>query len=119
MTDQARCSKLISAICSQLEEFGAMTFDSASRKKNGWYNEAKSNERAIIEGANAYKGRPSAIGKFWELQITATKPPDVTLVDMVMYKEISAKSRARKTDTISSKEMKPKEGLDRKPSLTI
>ncbi len=42
-------------------------------------NEAKSNERAIIEGANAYKGRPSAIGKFWELQITATQPPDVTL----------------------------------------
>ena len=33
MTDQARCSKLISAICSQLEEFGAMTFDSASRKR--------------------------------------------------------------------------------------
>ena len=33
MTDQACCSKLISAICSQLEEFGAMSFDSASKKR--------------------------------------------------------------------------------------
>jgi hypothetical protein len=41
---------------------------------------------------------PSAKGKFWELRIMATKPPDVTLVDMVM-----------------AKEMKPKEGpIDRK-----
>ena len=44
----------------------------------------KSNGRVIIEGANAWKGRPSAKGKFWELRTTATKPPGVTLVNMVM-----------------------------------
>jgi hypothetical protein len=55
----------------------------------------KSNGRAIIEGANAGKGRPSAKGKFWELRTTATKPPCVTLVDMVMYEELSEKKRAQ------------------------
>ncbi len=55
----------------------------------------KSNGRVIIEGANAGKGRPSAKGKFWELRTTATKPPGVMLVDMVMYEELSEKMRAR------------------------
>jgi hypothetical protein len=41
------------------------------------------------------KGRPSAKGKFWELRTTATKPPGVTLVDMVIYKELIEKSYAR------------------------
>ncbi len=95
MTDQARCSELRSAICTQLEEFGAMSFDTARKFLGGWVKEAKSNRRAIIEGLNANKGRPSAKGKFWELRTTATKPPGVTLVDMVMYKELSEKSRAR------------------------
>ena len=76
-------------------EFGAMSFDNAKKKTNGWVKEAKSNGRVIIEGANARKGRPSAKGKFWELRIMATKPPDVTLVDMVMFKELSKKKRAR------------------------
>jgi hypothetical protein len=49
-------------------------------------------------GAAKITAMPSAKGKFWELRIMATKPPDVTLVDMVM-----------------AKEMKPKEGpIDRK-----
>ena len=34
MTNQACCSNLISAICTQLEEFGAMSFGYA--KKNEW-----------------------------------------------------------------------------------
>ena len=46
-------------------------------------------------GAAKITAMPSAKGKFWELRIMATKPPDVTLVDMVIYKELSAKSRAR------------------------
>ena len=65
MTNQACCSNLISAICTQLEEFGAMSFESAKNKANGWVKEAKSNGRAIIEGGKAMKGRrPSAKGKF-------------------------------------------------------
>ena len=95
MTDQARCSEQIGAICTQLEEFGAMKFATARIKTVGWLSEVKSNGRAIIEGANAGKGRPSAKGKFWELRTTATKPPGVTLVDMVMYEELSEKKRAR------------------------
>jgi hypothetical protein len=31
MTDQARCSEQISAICTQLEEFGAMTFETTRK----------------------------------------------------------------------------------------
>ena len=50
MTDQARRSKLISAICTQLEEFGTMSSETAQRKTNGWVKEAKSNGRTIIEG---------------------------------------------------------------------
>jgi hypothetical protein len=95
MTDQARCTQLRRAICTQLVEFGAMTFDNARKNTNVWVKEAKSNGRVIIEGTRASKGRPSAKGKFWELRIMATKPPDVTLVDMVIYKELSAKSCAR------------------------
>jgi hypothetical protein len=56
-----------------------------------WLSEVESNGRVIIEGANAWKGRPSAKGKFWELRTTATKPPGVTLVDMVIYKELMEK----------------------------
>jgi hypothetical protein len=58
MTDQARCSELISAICTQLEEFGAMSFASSQSISGGWVKEAKSNGSAIIEGLNAGKGRP-------------------------------------------------------------
>ena len=72
-----------------------MSFDNARKNTNVRVKEAKSNGRVIIEGTRASKGRPSAKGKFWELRIMATKPPDVTLVDMVIYKELSAKSRAR------------------------
>jgi hypothetical protein len=67
----------------------------------GWLSEAKSNGRAIIEGKKAGRGptagngRPSAKGKFWELRTTATKPPGVTLVNMVMCEELSEKMRAR------------------------
>ena len=85
MTDQARCSNQISAICTQLEEFGAM---------NGWVKEAKSNGRAIIEGAIAMKGRPLAKGKFWEVRTMTTKPTGVMLVNMEMYEELSEKKRA-------------------------
>jgi hypothetical protein len=95
MTDQARCSQLRKAICTQLEEFGAMAYISAERHFGGWLSEVKINGRVIIEGANAWKGRPSEKGKFWELRTTATNPPGVTLVNMVMYKELTEKSRAR------------------------
>ena len=94
MTDQARCTELKSAICTQLEEFGAMSFKNAQIKTGGWLSEMKSNGRVIIEGANAGKGRPSAKGKFWELRTTATKPPGVMLVDMVMYEELTEKNHA-------------------------
>jgi hypothetical protein len=103
MTDHARCSNLISAICTQLEEFGAMSFANTKRYAKGWVKEAKSNGRVIIEGANAWKGRPSAKGKLWELRIMATKPPDVTLVDMVMFKELSKKKRARDDEYLKRK----------------
>ena len=56
----------------------------------------KSNGKAIIEGTRGYNGRPSAKGKFWELPTMATKPPGVTLVDMVMNEELSEKTRAKK-----------------------
>jgi hypothetical protein len=46
---QACCSKLISAICTQLEEFGTMSSETVQRKTNGWVKEAKSNGRTIIE----------------------------------------------------------------------
>ena len=125
MTDQACCSELISAICTQLEEFGAMTFETVQRHSGGWVKEAKSNGRAIIAGkaarrrAKEGKGRPSAKGKFWELHTTATKPPGVTLVDMVMYEELTEK-KLEMTHILSAKETKPKEGpIDRKPTLTI
>ena len=95
MTDLARNSKLIGAIGTQLEEFGAMSFETSRRHSGGWVKEAKSNKRAIIEGANARNGRPSAKGKFWELRTKTTKPPGVTLVDMVLYEELSEKNRAR------------------------
>jgi hypothetical protein len=95
MTDQARRSKLISAICTQLEEFGAMSCGTAQRHSGGWVKKAKSNGRAIIQGADAGKGRPSAKGKFWALRKATTAPPGVTLVDMVMYEELSKKKRAR------------------------
>ena len=36
MTDQARCSELRSAICTQLEEFGAMTYETARKHSGGW-----------------------------------------------------------------------------------
>ena len=55
----------------------------------GWVKEVKSNGRVIIEGAMARKGMPSAKGNLWELRTTTTKPPGVSLVDMVMYEEIS------------------------------
>jgi hypothetical protein len=95
MTDQARCSQLRNAIFTQLEEFGAMACSSAGKYLSGWLSEVKSNGRVIIEGANTSKGRPSAKGKFWELRTTATKPPGVTLVDMVIYKELMEKSHER------------------------
>ena len=95
MTDQARCSQLRNAIFTQLEEFGAMACSSAGKYLSEWLSEVKSNGRVIIEGANAWKGRPSAKGKFWELRTTATKPPGVTLVNMVMCEELSEKTRAR------------------------
>ena len=91
ISDQACCTNLISAICTQLEEFGAMTYGSARRKTNGWIKQAKSNGKAIIEGGQATKGRPSAKGKLWELRTMTTKPPGVTLVDMVKYEELSEK----------------------------
>ena len=94
MTDHARCSQVKKAIFTQLEELGAMTCSSAANHSVGWLSEVKSNGRVIIEGVKAFKGRPSAKGKFWELRTTATKPPDVTLVDMVMSKVLSEKSRA-------------------------
>jgi hypothetical protein len=94
MTDQARCSEIRYAIFTQLEEFGAMACRTTERHSGGWLSEVKSNGRVIIEGANAWTGRPSAKGKLWELRTTATKPPGVTLVDMVMYKELTEKSRA-------------------------
>jgi hypothetical protein len=94
MTDQARCTELKSAICTQLEEFGAMTFRNAQKYMVGWLNEVKSNGRTIIEGTRGHNGRPSTKGKFWELRITATKPPGVMLVDMVMYEELTEKKRA-------------------------
>jgi len=95
LTDQARCTQLRNAIFTQLEEFGAMACKSAANHLSGWLSEVKSNGRVIIEGAQASKGRPSAKGKFWELRTTATKPPGVTLVDMVIYKELIEKSYAR------------------------
>ncbi len=61
----------------------------------GWLSEVKKNGRAIIEGTRGRNGRPSTKGKFWELRTTATEPPGVTLVDMVMYEELSEKRRAR------------------------
>ena len=73
--------------------------------------------RAIIEGKGANKGRPSAKGKFWELRTTTTKPPGVTLVDIVLYEELSENNRARDDKQKSAKETKPKEGpMDRKPT---
>jgi hypothetical protein len=113
MTDQARCSEQIGAICTQLEEFGAMSFYTARKNTNGWVKEAKSNGRVIIEGANARKGRPSAKGKFWELRILATKPPDVTLVDMVMYKELSEESRAKQDRYVKRKKDEEQGKADR------
>ena len=95
MTDQARCSQLRNAIFTQLEEFGAMACSSAGKYLGGWLSEVKSNGRAIIEGTRGFNGRPSAKGKFWELRTKATKPPGVPLVDMVIYKELLVKSRAR------------------------
>ena len=95
MTDQARCSQLRNAIFTQLEEFGAMACSSAGKYLSEWLSEVKSNGRVIIEGTRASKGRPSAKGKFWELHTTATKPPGVRLVDMVIYKELMEKSYAR------------------------
>ena len=69
--------------------------------------------RVIIEGANARKGRPSAKGKFWELRILATKPPDVTLVDMVMYKELSEESRAKQDRYVKRKKDEEQGKADR------
>jgi hypothetical protein len=75
MIDQARCSELINAICTQLEEFSAMTFDTARKVLGGWVKEAKSNGRAIIEGKGANKRRPSAKGKFWGAPLLRTALP--------------------------------------------
>jgi hypothetical protein len=72
-----------------------MAWRTAERYSSGWLSEVKSNGSVIIEGSKASKGRPSAKGKFWELCTTATKPPGVTLVDMVMYRESTEKSRER------------------------
>ena len=85
ISEQARCTNLLGAVCSQMDEFGAMKFISAQKLYIGWVNEAKSNGRAIIEGRRKGNGRPSAKGKFWELRIMTTQPPGVTLVNMVMY----------------------------------
>jgi len=41
MTDLARNSKLIGAIGTQLEEFGAMSFETSRRHSGGWVKEAK------------------------------------------------------------------------------
>ena len=80
----------------------------------------KSNGRTIIEGANAGKGRPLAKGKFWELRTTATIPPGVMLVDMMMYEELSEKTRARNDTYHKRKSDEAQEGpIDRKPTLTI
>jgi hypothetical protein len=52
----------------------------------------KINGSIIIKGSGGYRGRPLAKGKFWEIHTTTTtttKPPGVSLVDMVMYEEIS------------------------------
>jgi hypothetical protein len=65
------------------------------KKTNGWLKEAKSNGKAIIKGGKAMKGRPLAKGKFWELRTMTTKPPGATLVDMVMYEELSEKMRLK------------------------
>ena len=100
---EARCSEQIGAICTQLEEFGAMLFVTARKKTRGCLSEVKSNGRVIIEGANAWKGRPSAKGKFWELRTTATKPPGVTLVNMVMYKELLEKLRVKQDRYVKRK----------------
>ena len=99
MTDQApHCSELITAICTQLEEFGAMTFETTRKCMGGWLSEVKSNGRAIIEGTRGHNGRPSTKGKFWELRTTATEP----LVDMVMYEELSEKRRAHSKIRVQS-----------------
>jgi len=113
MTDQARCSQLRKAIFTQLEEFGAMACRSAEQHFGGWLSEVKSNGSAIIEGLNAGKGRQSAKGKFWELRTTATKPPGVTLVNMVMYKELTEKSRARNDSCYKRKKDKEQGKADR------
>jgi hypothetical protein len=76
-------------------------------------SEVKSNGRAIIEGAKASKGRPSAKGKFWELRTKATKPPGVTLVDMVIYKELMEKSNARQYSFHKRKKDKEQGRADR------
>jgi hypothetical protein len=93
-TDQARCSELITAICMQLQEFGAMTFDTAVHDFGGWAKEAKSNGRVIIEGKRASEDRASAKGKFWELRASTTKLTGVKQVDMEMYEEFTKNSRA-------------------------
>jgi hypothetical protein len=94
-TEQARCSELIAASCIQLQEFGAMSFETAITHFGGWVMEANSNGRVIIEGTRAYGGRASAKGKFWELHTSTTKPTGVKLVDMEMYEEFTKHSRAR------------------------
>jgi hypothetical protein len=117
MTDQARCTQLRKAICTQLEEFGAMAYKSAEQHFGGWLSEVKRNGRVIIEGANVWKGRPSgrpsAKGKFWELRTKATKPPGVTLVNMVMYKELTEKLRARNDRYYKRKKDKEQGKADR------
>jgi hypothetical protein len=102
MTEQARCSELISAICSQLQEFGAMSFTSAIRYSLGWVKEAKKNGRVIIEGKRGYNGKPSAKGKIWELRTMTTIPPGVMLVDMEMNEKFQGKKRAREQERLNS-----------------
>ena len=59
-----------------------------------------------------------AKGKFWELRKMTTKPPGVTLVDMVMYKELSEKKRGKKTHTSEAQKRRSPRKIDRKPTLT-
>ena len=113
MTDQARCTQLRYAIFTQLEEFGVMACKSAERHLGGWLSEVKSNGRAIIEGTRGFNGRPSAKGKFWELRTTATKPPGVTLVDMVIYKELMEKVYKRQYSYHKRKKDKERGRADR------
>jgi hypothetical protein len=100
-TEQARISELIPLICTQLQVFGAMPFESTRINFGGWVMEVKSNERAILKGTGVYIGRLLAKGKFWALHTSTMKPPGVKLADMEMNEELSKKKQTQIAKTQS------------------